>query len=379
MRMCDTPGSAGSARRGPATFLDELAASVVAEGVAPVAAVGCGWLAHDGSLQLEGGGAKERVFDLASVTKMATALAVARAGLEPTRELGDLLPELAESPSGKATLEQLLSHRAGLLGHVELFAPLRDGAVGIDVAAALRRAAESRRPDCPGPVPAAGFPAVYSDLGYVLAGLALARHGGDLDAGAAAERLVARPLDVLLGTVRGLGADGIDYVPTELTVWRSPTPLRGIVHDENALALTGLGGSGHAGLFGTVAAVLVLGLEVLRMLQGQGPLACAAPPTWLVAPRAGATWRAGFDGKSAAGSSAGEFASASSFGHLGFTGTSVWIDPKRRVVTCLLSNRVNPTRTNLAIKAARPRVHDALFRHAASQREARVVQYPAAP
>lgn len=356
MRMCDT-----------ALALDELAASVVAEGAAPVAAVGCGWLDPDGTLSLRGGGAVDRVFDLASVTKVATAVAVVQAGLAPDAELGALVPELKDTPSGHATLEQLLSHRAGLQGHVELFAPLREGAAYLDVPAALTRAAGSRRPECTGAIPADGFPAVYSDLGYILAGVALARQGGDVDAGAAAERLVARPLGVLLGTARGLGPV-VDYVATEHTAWRAPAPLRGIVHDENAMALTGLGGSGHAGLFGTVPAVLVLGLEVLRMLEGHGPLACAAPPSWMVKPRPGTTWRAGFDGKSPRGSSAGDFASPSSFGHLGFTGTSVWIDPERRVVTCLLSNRVNPTRENLAIKATRPRVHDALFRFVATQR-----------
>jgi CubicO group peptidase (beta-lactamase class C family) len=353
MRMCDTT-----------PFLDELAASVVAEGTAPVAAVGWGTWRADGSTHLERGGAVARVFDLASVTKVATAVAIARAGLAPTTPLGALLPELAESASGRATLEDLLSHRAGLQGHVELFAPLRDGAPAIDVTASLAVAADARRPGCAGAIPPGGFPALYSDLGYVLAGAALARATGDVDAGAAAERLVAGPLQVKLGTARGLGA--VDYVPTEITTWRSPDPLRGIVHDENALALTGLGGSGHAGLFGDVTAVLTLGLAIECMLHGDGPLACATPPTWLVVPREGTTWRAGFDGKSAAGSSAGDFAAASSFGHLGFTGTSVWIDPERRVVTCLLTNRVNPSRTNLRIKTTRPRVHDALFRHAAT-------------
>lgn len=352
--MCDTT-----------PFLNELAASVVREGTAPVAAVGWGgWLA-DGSLRVEAGGAVGRFFDLASVSKSLTAVAVARAGLDPRTPLAALVPELGTTESAAATLEQLLAHRAGLVGHLELFAPLRAGAASIDRRHALLVAASARRIECKGAIPEGGFAAVYSDLGYILAGLALARATGDLDAGAAAERLVAGPLGLELGTARGLGT--VDYVPTELTAWRSPAPLHGIVHDENAMALTGLGGSGHAGLFGTAPALIRFGLEVLRMLAGHGPLACAVPPHWLSVPREGSSWRAGFDGKSATGSSAGEYASAASFGHLGFTGTSVWIDPERRLVSVLLANRVNPSRDSQRIKVTRPRVHDALFRYAAQR------------
>jgi CubicO group peptidase (beta-lactamase class C family) len=77
--------------------------------------------------------------------------------------------------------------------------------------------------------------------------------------------------------------------------------------------------------------------------------------------------RAGFDGKSADGSSAGTVLGARSFGHLGFTGTSLWIDPDARIVVALLTNRVCPTRDNVKIREARPRVHDALARLALSR------------
>ena len=78
-------------------------------------------------------------------------------------------------------------------------------------------------------------------------------------------------------------------------------------------------------------------------------------------PDPGGTLRAGFDGKSPEGSSAGTRASSQAFGHLGFTGTSLWCDPEPMRVAVLLSNRVYPTRENARIRAARPRVHDALF------------------
>jgi CubicO group peptidase (beta-lactamase class C family) len=75
--------------------------------------------------------------------------------------------------------------------------------------------------------------------------------------------------------------------------------------------------------------------------------------------------RAGFDGRSLEGSSAGTRMGPRAFGHLGFTGTSLWIDPDARIVVTLLTNRVCPTREHLAIRAARPAAHDALFERAA--------------
>ena len=126
----------------------------------------------------------------------------------------------------------------------------------------------------------------------------------------------------------------------------------GAVHDENAWAVSGYGGSGHAGIFATIDAVLAFGLAVLDRIDDLG---------WLVRPRPGGTLRAGFDGKSDTGSSAGSRMHPTSFGHLGFTGTSLWIDPVARVVVSLLTNRVSPTRHHLAIREARPSAHDALF------------------
>jgi len=126
--------------------------------------------------------------------------------------------------------------------------------------------------------------------------------------------------------------------------------------------LTGEGGSGHAGMFGTIEGTLAFGTAVLDAVKGRAP--GSADVAWLVRERPGGTLRAGFDGKSAQGSSAGERFGARSFGHLGFTGTSLWIDPDADVVAVLLTNRVHPTRDNVRIREARPRAHDALFARA---------------
>ncbi len=338
-----------------------------------------------------------RRFDLASVTKSMFAVAFARlAAREPSRdllhaELGSLLVEARGTPSEHVPLELLLAHRAGLAGHVSLWLPATevDSEGSGEVLrpfdeparrAALVRAASGRREDCPGTLPSAGFAPVYSDLGYLLAGEAAARAAGLGSAGELIELEVVRPLGLEdeLGTAATLAARGAlePVAPTEHLAFRGGA-IRGVVHDENAFVFAAEGGAGHAGMFGTARAVAVFGEAVLAGLIGSGggsrersPL--GALPGWLVAPRPGGTLRAGFDGKSESGSSAGSRFGARSFGHLGFTGTSLWIDPDAGVVAVLLTNRVCPTRDSVpgrvSIREARPRVNDLLYETALEQR-----------
>jgi CubicO group peptidase (beta-lactamase class C family) len=306
-----------------------------------------------------------------------TAVAIVRAGIDRRTPLGALVQEARGTASENVTLELLLAHRAGLDAHRPLYAPLAaqppDGLVGAapfgaaDRSAALREAADARRADARGDPPPEGFAPLYSDLGYVLAGEALARAVGARDAGEAIGRLVLAPLGLSTraGTIRDLDREGVrgPFAPTETVAWRGGE-IVGAVHDENAWALTGTGGSGHAGIFATIDAVLAFGAAVLEAADGP-------EMAWLVRERPGGTLRAGFDGKSAEGSSAGERMGPRSFGHLGFTGTSLWIDPDARVVVALLTNRVCPTRENLAIRAARPWAHDALYESALSLQDRR--------
>jgi CubicO group peptidase (beta-lactamase class C family) len=147
--------------------------------------------------------------------------------------------------------------------------------------------------------------------------------------------------------------------PTEHDPWRGRL-LVGEVHDENAAALGGI--AGHAGLFGTVAAVGSYARHLLQVLDGRAGVFRRATLEEFVTKRAdipGSSRALGWDTMLPT-SSCGTLMSARAFGHTGFTGTSLWIDPEKDVYVVLLTNRVHPTRANEAIKHVRPAVHDAV-------------------
>ncbi|MEB2311492.1 MAG: serine hydrolase [Sorangiineae bacterium] len=359
---------------------------VVSPRVAPGAAVavavraGAGWTVATGAagtlaVHDDAAISPDTPFDLASVTKPFVATAAARAAAAGSLSLGAplqaLLPLVGGTASATVPFELLLAHRAGLEAHRELFAPLVEGRP-VERDRALRVAASARRPSAHGPPPPEGFPPEYSDLGYLLAGAAL-EHTLDTPLDALVEREVLAPLGLGgVGSARKWLGSTADFVArvarTEDVPWRGGA-LAGMVHDENAWALAGHGLSGHAGLFGTAGAVARFGAAWLDAVAGRrGEWLSRRDALTLVRQRPAGTLRAGFDGRAASGSSAGETSSAGTFGHLGFTGTSLWCDPEADAAVVLLTNRVNPTRANVGIRAARPRVHDALFAWARSAR-----------
>ena len=371
-----------------AVDLDHVAAYVTNEcGAAPSAVVGAavrcsnGWrLGWGVSGFLWYGDAApsvtvDAVFDLASVSKPFTALTLARlerAGVVARSDtLGAVLPELADTVSGGVALDLLSAHRAGLEAHREMFVK-RAGAVPRDRASILREAAEARRPECQGAVPEDGFSPQYSDLGYMLLGAALVRAAGEpLDA--LANQQLSVPLGLTVGSMACLRTldDRIDnrVVPTEVVPWRGGM-LRGVVHDENAWVLQGDGFAGHAGLFGDASSVVRLGVALVEVWHDERPdLLSAAELAPLVRRRPGGTLCAGFDRRSEDGDGrnergvpmSGRHFGPETFGHLGFTGTSLWIDPQLGLVAVLLTNRVHPSREHIAIRKARPAAHDAIF------------------
>ena len=145
--------------------------------------------------------------------------------------------------------------------------------------------------------------------------------------------------------------------------WRRRV-VHGEVHDENAFAMGGI--APHAGLFSTAPDLTRFAQMMLANGRYNGHRIVERATVELFTRRAGivpGSDRAlGWDTKSAEGSTAGTLFSPSSFGHTGFTGTSLWIDPERDLYLVLLTNRVHPTRENRKIVEVRPAVADAVVR-----------------
>jgi CubicO group peptidase (beta-lactamase class C family) len=205
---------------------------------------------------------------------------------------------------------------------------------------------------------------LYSDLGYMLLKAVVEQAGGhDLDCFCRQE--IYRPLGLVhmgFNPRRQPGGESLDFAATEpgLIPGRN---IYGEVHDENAWAAGGV--AGHAGLFGPGREVFRLLAALYRAYQGEaaGPL----PPDLVrlfLTPTPGSTRTLGFDTPAAEASqcSAGRHFSPQSVGHLGFTGTSCWLDLKLGQVVLLFTNRVHLGRDNDKIRAFRPRLHEAASR-----------------
>ncbi len=294
----------------------------------------------------------ERFFDLASITKAFTAVTVSsivqKQKLSWDQTLEDLLPVTQGTWGGRQSLAAHLSHRAGMVPHREFFKNSWQG-VPLHLKKQLRHIAQQRGSHPPSA-------ARYSDLGYILVGNALENlKKKSLDQLVSEE--VALPWRLRLGSARALlklaCKETVLIAPTEIQPRRGG-PLKGIVHDDNAWMLNGFAASGHAGLFGTVEAVARFGMRLLDLYDA--PLMLP-----LVQARGGGSLLMGFDGKSAEGSTAGNRCGPRTFGHLGFTGTSLWCDPDRQRVTVLLTNRVFPTRDNPKLQPLRSKIHDFLW------------------
>ena len=246
---------------------------------------------------------------------------------------------------GPLLLEDLLSHQAGLKGWLPLY-ELSEPKKWLSWLIAHEAEARGVRPE-------------YSDIGFLLLGEVLRTLYGSI--AAAYEEEVKKPLK--LGEVQFAPLpSGVVPVSTEYCAWRKRI-LCGEVFDENAAALGGL--SSHAGLFATARGLASWARSWKEARQGKSK--------WLgreVAERftqkrgaiASSSWALGWDTRSPQGSSAGSLFSISSFGHLGYPGCSVWIDPSQEGYALFLTNRVHPSRYDERIRKLRPLVHDEIVR-----------------
>jgi CubicO group peptidase (beta-lactamase class C family) len=305
----------------------------------------------------------DTLFDLASLTKpMATATALMRL-VETGRVRLDVpisayLPACNASGTASPTLRQLLSHCSGLPAWRPYYREIDPSWPPHDRRQAVY-AALHREPLVVPP----GRTVQYSDAGFILLGELVETAGGaPLDEFCHREIFAALQLaDLRFLNLGRPQPAGVSYASTESCPWRGRI-LTGEVHDENAWVMGGV--AGHAGLFGTARQVWQFAQRLLDGLKGRAWLVSTATLRAFTTRQGrpeGSTWGLGWDTPTPGQSSAGRYFAPTAIGHLGFTGTSLWIDPAQQVIVVLLTNRVHPSRQREGIRAFRPLIHDAVM------------------
>ena len=289
----------------------------------------------------------DTVYDLASLTKVLATTPRAMQALEAgalslDARVADHVSAWRGADREHVTIADLLEHTSGLTAYLPFF---RDHRGRTDFERAI------------GTLPLEYAPrtqSIYSDLGFILLGFILDDVGFSLGSSSlqAGDPLTFNPPRSWKDRT----------APTELDLWRGRL-LQGEVHDENTWALGGI--AGHAGMFGTAAAVGSFAREVLNGLRGRTTFARAETfarfATKSTVP--GSSRALGWDTMLPA-SSCGTRLSTRALGHTGFTGTSLWIDPELDLYVVLLTNRVHPSRDNNAIQPIRRALHDEIVRSA---------------
>ncbi|HMG85574.1 MAG TPA: serine hydrolase domain-containing protein [Terracidiphilus sp.] len=301
------------------------------------------------------------VFDVASITKVVSTTAAAmllyqRGLLDLDMPLGELLPGFVVGrDSAKlarlVTLRHLLAHNSGLPGYVEFFRT-------VATPAELYRACLEL------PVEAVpGERSEYSDPGFILLGKALEVLTRE-NLAVWAQKEVFGPLGLTATLFSPSIAQRALIPPTEIDNTFRHRLIQGEVQDENAWILNGA--AGHAGLFSNVADLLRFAAEILATSDNGSPQNASALFTSdtvdsFAMPQGpeGASRALGWDTRSKE-SSAGQYFSAHSIGHLGFSGCSLWIDLDASVTAVLLTNRTWPDRQTQLIREVRPAFHDAV-------------------
>lgn len=297
-------------------------------------------------------------FDLASLTKpLVTSLSVLALLEEGKVNMGEKIEFFfANSLAGKKkiTLLHLLTHSSGLPAHRPyykklvpiLYAERKDRIIDWILAENLLF-----KP---------GTENLYSDLGFILLGRIIEKISGK-----SLDEYWERKIITPLGLNKGLffasqrERDLVVCAPTGTCEW-SKSKLCGKVHDDNCRVLGGV--AGHAGLFGSANAVLSLCENIVQQFQGdrQHPSYSSENLRKVLSDKHG-RWVFGFDTPTAGFSSSGKHFSDLTIGHLGFTGTSFWIDLQRGIAIVFLTNRVNCGESLTPIKRLRPLLHDTIM------------------
>jgi CubicO group peptidase (beta-lactamase class C family) len=292
------------------------------------------------------------LFDLASLTKVIATTTMAmilyeRGLLDLDQPLNSMVGEFSgEDPRrDEVTLRMLLAHSSGLPAYEKLFLRARTRDELLQDAFSIPLAYDP------------GSHAEYSDIGFILLGVALERLA-DESLDRFCQREIFGPLGLTHTTFKPAPELRPQIPPTADDQTFRHRIIQGEVQDENASVLGGI--AAHAGLFATAEDLATFAVVMLR---GGTPIlrseTVALFTTRESAPEA--TSRAlGWDTPSEP-SQSGRYFSPRSYGHLGYTGTSLWIDPERNLSVTLLTNRTWPDCANQAIKQIRPRFHDAIF------------------
>lgn len=342
--------------------VDALLADAVARGVTPGAIVEAGrrtapaWTSVAGRLTYAPNAAAvtaDTVYDLASLTKViATTTLAMDAHVSGRLPLDTRISERTplRSEYRQATVRDLLEHAAGFPAHRPYYQQV-----------AGRRAYRARIAAEP-PIAAPRVRSEYTDLGFMMLGLLL-------------ENAASATLDAQFATfvAEALGAVDLGFLPpatwrhriapTSVSPWRGRV-LVGHVHDDNTAALGGV--AGHAGLFGTAAAVGTFARWMLGMLTDTGQawrgITSAVVAEFVAPSTVPESSRAlGWDTMRPT-SSCGTQLSTHAIGHTGFTGTSLWLDPARDLYVVVLTNRVHPTSDREGIQPLRIALHDTIAR-----------------
>ena len=316
-----------------------------------------------GRLEYDENGTKAAVdtlYDLASLTKVIVTTTLVMILYEQGRlkldtTVSSYVPELLGTDKANITIRDLLAHTAGFAAWAELYKKV-EGQERAQVQRTYLKTIVSRPLDYE-----PRTRAVYSDLGVLLLGEVLERITSNNLEGLSHEEIL-EPLGMDETMYRPSKECLPRIAPTENDPWRGRV-VRGEVHDENAYRLGGV--APHAGLFSTARSLAAFAQMMLNGGAYNGQRILKRESIELFTHRAnlvsGSSRALGWDTPSGL-SSAGKYFSSSSYGHTGFTGTSLWSDPERELFAILLSNRVHRRRNNHQIDDLRKEFHDTIMK-----------------
>jgi CubicO group peptidase (beta-lactamase class C family) len=304
---------------------------------------------------------EKTVYDLASLTKpLVTALTVMalveKGKIDLDDEIGSFFQGMRRE-MGKMRISQLLSHSSGLPAHRPYYETLIGYAHGERKEKLIKLIFDEKLSFQPGSA------SLYSDLGFMLLGSMIEQTtGAPLDTFWQKEIVQPLSLQDELFFKDTSGSESEKCAATGMCSW-SKRKLCGIVHDDNCRALGGV--AGHAGLFGTINGVMSMTKELLLQYKGvhRHPAYGSEVLRQFLHKKYGSTWTYGFDTPSLCNSTSGKYFSEMSVGHLGYTGTSFWMDLSRGIGVVLLTNRVLMGNDLLKIKKFRPLIHDTIMEY----------------